>query len=141
MPPAKQPKRKPGRPTKLTPALQEALCKWLASGCYIETACQLVNISDDTYRAWRQRGENGEEPYVGFLAATKEAEAKAEARAIALVQAAMPEDWRAAMTWLERKFPQRWARMEKQQHEHSGNVSHKFTLEIVDGDADEAETT
>lgn len=31
-------------------------------------------------------------------------------RAVAIIQKKMPEDWRAAMTYLERKYPRRWGR-------------------------------
>ena len=31
-------------------------------------------------------------------------------RAVAIIQKKMPEDWRAAMTYLEGKHPKRWGR-------------------------------
>jgi len=79
------------------------------------TACQAVGISETTLGNWRARAAEGEEPYVTFVEATKEAEAKAELRALALVQKAMPENWAAAMTWMERKFPARWSRGERRE--------------------------
>lgn len=108
------------RPTKCTPELTEKICEYLASGCYACTACQLVGIGTTTLQEWQVKGAAGEEPYASFTAAIKEAEAKAEARAVALVQKAMVDDWKAAMTWMERKFPDRWSRGERREHTGPG---------------------
>ena len=35
---------------------------------------------------------------------------KAEVRAVAIIQKKMPDDWRAALAYLERKHPKRWGR-------------------------------
>jgi hypothetical protein len=45
-----------------------------------------------------------------FFEAYRKAEATAEEKAIKAVQAAFPSDWRAAMTYLERRHPGRWAK-------------------------------
>lgn len=125
-----------GRPTKCTPELTEKICEYLASGCYVCTACQAVGISETTLGNWRARAAEGEEPYVTFVEATKEAEAKAELRALALVQKAMPENWTAAMTWMERKFPDRWSRGERREVTGAGGgpVAHSIIFEVVGGE-------
>ena len=125
-----------GRPTKCTPELTEKICEYLASGCYVCTACALVGISDQTLSNWKQRGEAGEEPYLGFVDAIKDAEARAEARAVALVQKAMVDDWKAAMTWMERKFPDRWSRGERREITGAGGgpVAHSIIFEVVGGE-------
>jgi hypothetical protein len=124
------------RPTKCTPELTEKICEYLASGCYVCTACQAVGISETTLGNWRARAAKGEEPYVTFVEATKEAEAKAELRALALVQKAMPENWAAAMTWMERKFPARWSRGERREVTGAGGgpVAHSIIFEVVGGE-------
>jgi hypothetical protein len=124
------------RPTKCTPELTERICEYLASGCYVCTACQAVGISETTLGNWRARAAKGEEPYVTFVEATKEAEAKAELRALALVQKAMPENWAAAMTWMERKFPARWSRGERREVTGAGGgpVAHSIIFEVVGGE-------
>lgn len=124
------------RPTKCTPELTEKICEYLASGCYVCTACQAVGISETTLGNWRARAAEGEEPYVTFVEATKEAEAKAELRALALVQKAMPENWAAAMTWMERKFPARWSRGERREVTGAGGgpVAHSIIFEVVGGE-------
>ena len=122
------------RPTKCTPELTERICEYLASGCYVCTACQLVGIGTSTLQEWQTKGAAGEEPYAAFTAAIKEAEAKAEARAVALVQKAMVDDWKAAMTWMERKFPDRWSRGERRDMNVQGSMQ---IIEVpVHGDDD-----
>ena len=116
------------RPTKCTPELTEKICEYLASGCYVCTACQLVGIGTSTLQEWQTKGAAGEEPYAAFTAAIKEAEAKAEARAVALVQKAMVDDWKAAMTWMERKFPDRWSRGERR--EISGSINQTVIIPV-----------
>ena len=48
--------------------------------------------------------------YRQFWQAVKAAEGEAEVRAVAIIQKKMPEDWRAAMSYLERQHPKRWGR-------------------------------
>jgi hypothetical protein len=124
------------RPTKCTPELTERICEYLASGCYVCTACDLCGIDQSTYHRWRERGENGEEPYCEFVKAIKDAEARAEAHAVALVQKAMVDDWKAAMTWMERKFPDRWSRGERREVTGAGGgpVAHSIIFEVVGGE-------
>ena len=47
-----------------------------------------------------------------FLEAVRQAEAEAEARIVLQWQKAMPEDWRAAQAFLERRYPERWGKKE-----------------------------
>lgn len=93
------------RPSKLTPELQEEMCRLLADWVPVETACDALGISDSTYYAWRKRGReeqdllaawpenkkvgkreqarrDREAPYLEFLEATTRAIAKGEAYAI-----------------------------------------------------------
>src|SRR5437660_9018297 len=100
-----------GRPTKLTPQVQAAILAAIEGGNYIQVAARCAGVTDATFYNWLAWGERqGSGPYFEFFVAVKLAEAKAEAAAIRHVQAAMPESWQAAMTFLERKFPDRWRR-------------------------------
>ena len=53
-----------------------------------------------------------------FCQAIKKALADFEVRTVTLVQQAAPADWRAAMTLLERRFPDRWGRRDRVDHTH-----------------------
>lgn len=48
-----------------------------------------------------------------FLVATNKATAEAEVYAVGIVRKHMPDQWTAAMTFLERKAPDRWKRREQ----------------------------
>lgn len=52
-------------------------------------------------------------PCVVFSALLVKAEAQAEARAVGNVVAAGANSWQAAMTYLERKYPERWGRRDR----------------------------
>ena len=113
-----------GRPTKLTPHVQEEFVKALLAGCYIETAAAFVGIHKDSYHEWLHRGatekarvnggENGkkvrlrEKPYVDFSDAISHALAESEVRDVALLTKAGLNDWRAIVAKLERRYPERW---------------------------------
>jgi len=130
-----------GRPTKLTPQLQENICKYIAAGNYLVTACQACGIDKSTYLRWlgqaEQEANNGGGLYHDFGLAVKRAEAEQEA-AIAqrLIDGALPGqrkkviktnadgttseevtetggDWLAAATYLERRHPDRWGRKDR----------------------------
>lgn len=98
--------KKIGRPTKLTPELQEKICKYVANGNYFTTACQAVGISYQTYLNWLERakaeeaatkteeteeateGHNGGGLYLDFFEALKIADAQAEAERVSRIREA-----------------------------------------------------
>jgi transposase-like protein len=67
-----------GRPTKLTPELQEAICEHLRSGNLLQVAAQAEGIDRATLWRWRKRGEAGEAPFDVFCNAVERAMAEAE---------------------------------------------------------------
>jgi len=99
------------RPTKLTPAVSERIVQALRAGNYAEPACRSAGISASTYYRWLERGETEADGiYHEFSEAIRQAEADAEVHAVALLRRAMPNDWRAALAYLERRHPSRWRR-------------------------------
>ena len=128
-----------GRKSKLTPEIQKTVCDNLRGGCYVLTACARAGISEATYYSWLQKGEEGKRPYLEFLESVKKAEADAEALAVGTVLrvAFDPErpNWQAAMTYLERRYPQRWGRrVVEAQVEHSGPGGKAIPLRLEDYD-------
>ena len=124
-----------GRPSKLTPKIQEEILRVIKSGNYIETACAYVGINKSTFYEWLKRGarekdrvaknprakvRKSEQPYVDFSNAVEKALAQAEIRDVAIIGKAAEENWQAAAWRLERKFPERWGRKEKYALEHTG---------------------
>jgi len=90
-----------------------AFLRSMAAGNYLDTAADVAGISKQTVYNWIKRGEAHERPYDRFLDAYKKACATAEANAVHEVRTAGkagPQHWTASMTFLERRFPERWAR-------------------------------
>jgi hypothetical protein len=131
-----------GRKSKLTPDVLKRITDALKSGNYRDTAAAYAGIGVSTLALWMQKGraaidrintektrtigkgKNGrtiepkptaqEQPYVDLVDAVKGAESEAEARMVMVVQkAAIGGEWTAAMTYLERKFPEKWGRKDR----------------------------
>ena len=103
------------RKSKLTIEVQMKICEALRGGNYREVAVQWAGVPLETFNDWMKRKD---ERYIVFQRAIEEAERAAEVRAVALVMKAAGADPRHAQWWLERKFPERWAR--KERHEVTG---------------------
>lgn len=103
-----------GRPTKLTPAIRNAIVKSVTAGNYLETAADLVGVDVATVRRWIQRGAQARQreegplpddvPFADFCAAVKKGRALAVSRAQAVIQK-RGKNWQAAAWWLERSAP------------------------------------
>lgn len=108
---------KRGRKTKLTPELQEEICKYIKQGNYAKTACLLCNISEATYYNWLERGKTSKSgKYVEFLESIKKAEKFADAYFVQIIRKAAekhPMNWTAAAWLLERRSPQEWGNKEE----------------------------
>lgn len=120
--------RTPGRPTKLTREIQEAIVAQLKGGNFFAVACRLAGVSEATGKEWLARGEGADPkrtacpPYVGFAAAIRKAEARGETASLQRVQKSINADpkrpdGRLALEFLTRRFPERWGRSRM---EHTG---------------------
>ena len=91
--------------------MQEKIVRVIRAGNYAYIAAEYAGIGQTTFYRWLEQGEAQKTgPYREFREAVKAAEREAEIRAVATVQQHMATSWQAAMTYLERKFPQRWGR-------------------------------
>lgn len=106
---------------KLNEELIDTITDHISKGNYIYVACEAAGIAHQTYDRWLRQGEeelnkadNIEDVagnlYVQLVHRVKKAEAEAEARTVSLVYNAAPKNWLAGITWLERKYPERWGR-------------------------------
>jgi transposase len=120
-----------GRKTKLTRELIDEASKLIRAGNYNETVCQYLGIHKSTWYKWLAEGEQANSGLKKeFFDSIKKAEAHAEIRNVQVIQKAANESWQAAMTYLERKFPDRWGRKDKVNAdvEHSGQVNVKHDI-------------
>lgn len=89
-----------GRRLLLTPEVQDAICKTLQFGVDVPTACAREGISQATYYSWRKQGEQGQEPFASFLAATEKAMAELEAKVTVQILKQSQANWQAGAWWL-----------------------------------------
>ena len=94
-------KRKPGRPTLCTDEIADKLLEGIREGQSIEGAAIRAGIAPRTYYQWKEKGENGEEPFVQFLQTLRQAEAEVEYETAGHWRNHTSEDWRAAKEFLE----------------------------------------
>ncbi|HEV8639460.1 MAG TPA: hypothetical protein VG370_35065 [Chloroflexota bacterium] len=100
-----------GRPTKLTAERQARACQAVQLGATYEMAAQYAGIGYSTWATWLQRAAAGRHPYVEFLEALKEAEARAVLGWLAKIEkAASDGEWTAAAWKLERRYPHAYGR-------------------------------
>jgi hypothetical protein len=124
-------KRRPGRPSKLTPDTQARILSMVRSGASYKTACIAGGIGERTFHRWRSKGEDphAKPEYRQFWLALTRAEQEGHAARLALITKAARTDWRAAAWMQERLDPQRWSLKHKVEH----TVEHQAKIE--DGDA------
>lgn len=105
------------RPSKLTDEVQEATARLIKVGVTVEVAAETVGISPETFYDWMRRGElkgSREAKYRKFRAAVEQARAEAEATLVTRVaKAASNGSWQAAAWLLERRSPERWAKIKE----------------------------
>lgn len=100
--------RSRGGKTKLTNHRAALILHAISCGCYRETAAELAGVKAETLSHWM--GWTGE-PYDTFQRLVRKAEANLEARMVGILTAQAEVKPEMALAILERKFPQRWAKV------------------------------
>ena len=122
------------RPSKLTPELQDNICKLIEEGNYPAQAAELEGIAESTFYSWMKKGREAKykSKFMEFVEAIKKAESKAEQFHINVIKNAASKNWTASAWYLERKHPDRWGKQTKMEMEHSGEVKqeHKGSIEV-----------
>lgn len=105
------------RPISLTQAKIDAICDHIHMGNFAVTACAIENVAESTFYYWLDVGRKDQlagkaSIHATLLESIKKASAIAES---ANVQLALQGGlgWQANMTWLERRFPDRWGQQSK----------------------------
>ena len=106
-----------GRPTKLTPEVQQVIIEGLEHGMHQESACSRAGINKTTYYRWLERGDSEapeDEIYRTFRHAVEKARAKPEAEALQAINVAWRDGtWQAAAWFLERSHPHKYGRINR----------------------------
>ena len=110
-------------PRKLDDTMIEALSTVIAEGNYYITACSICGISEPCFYGWLKIAEEDEQSgltedesrYIRLVKSLKKAEAEAEANFLSVVSeaATIKREWLPAMTFLERRHPDRWGRKDR----------------------------
>lgn len=100
--------RSQGGKTKLTNHRAAVILHAISCGCYRETAAELAGIKAETLSHWM--GWSGE-PYETFQRLVRKAEAGLESRMVNILTGQAEIRPELALAILERKFPQRWAKV------------------------------
>lgn len=126
------------RPLKLTPELQEKIVTAVREGNYAQVAAQAAGIGETTFYRWMQTGERASSGiYREFREAIKAAEAEGEMTAVVAVRSGFGDDWKAAMTYLERRHPERWRK--RDEIAHTGKDGGPLALKWENASRDEDE--
>lgn len=115
-----EPKKKPGRQSKLTTELIAKIRGYVAAGNTFKIACQLCRISETIFYKWMGATDSSDPLILELIQSVKEATAEAEAAMVARVRDASRENWTAAAWMLERRNPEVWGRRDTIKAEHSG---------------------
>lgn len=94
----------------------EEIIAYLHHGAFVETAAAAAGISKQTFYNWLRRARDPKRSSTAlrkFRRDVKQAMALSEARMIGFVSDAAETQWQAAAWHLERKYPQRWGRLQK----------------------------
>ncbi len=120
-----------GRPSKLTPILQEKICAYIRTGLVREHAATACGITAFTFRQWLKRGKT--EPrgiFCDFLSAVKAAEAACLAECLDTIMKAAKKDWKAAAWIAERRDRKNYSRPFVDQF---GPIKDKPSVVVVTG--------
>jgi hypothetical protein len=99
------------RPTKRTPEVENKILQAVEAGNHRRVAAAFAGVSLRVISHWITLGKRSPGSVHGaFLRRLLDAEARAEIRAVAFINKAGQEDWKAAAWYLERKHPGRWGR-------------------------------
>lgn len=117
-----------GRPTKLTPEVQERILRAIRLGATREVAARAAGVDERTFYRWLQRGEAAKSgQYCQFRQAMARAESEGEITHLEAIAA----DGGAGSKWiLSRRHPERWT--EVQRHEVSGKDGTPLVVKFVE---------
>ncbi len=108
------------QPRLLTPEVQKVICEAIEAGTTLEIAARAARIGPRTLDEWLEHGRNelrenpdAEGPCADFVRAVTVASATFEKDTLAIIQDAASKNWTAAAWLLERKFPERYAKVDR----------------------------
>lgn len=136
---AQTPKKKGGRPPKLTEEIIAVVVSELLRGNWFSSACRRAGISRETGYTWREEGRTARRGSLlrRFSDAVEQADVQAELSAVDVVHGAVKDkSLKAAQFLLTRRFWKRWGQKRattvtakgglshRHEHRHTGAIAH-----------------
>lgn len=119
------------KPFKLTNKIQGTIIQLLSQGNYIETACHAAGIHRRTFYSWLERAKDPEYDnprYKIFRNQVEQALALSEANLLKMAR----DGSREALPIMERRWPTRWGRWERQSLEVTGKDGGPIKVQAAD---------
>lgn len=110
--PPSDPPRKRGRPTLLTPEVQEEICQALKISVPIKHAALAAGVSERDFEHWMEYGRAGKEPFAEFLSAVTRAQSQA-VKNLTTITLTGGKGSGGAQFLLERRFREHYGRQER----------------------------
>lgn len=98
----------PRPPPQYSRGLHIQICEYIRAGHHPETAAEMCGLSAGKYKAWVQRGNEGDPFLAEFARDVANAGAHAEADIASSVFEAAKKDAAIGIKWLERQRQARW---------------------------------
>ena len=114
---------------KISHELALAFCALVESGMPIGRCCDLLHITESSYRRWVDKAKAGEEPYIGFVRMLAAADARKTARLLSGIEEQGKKDWKALAWILERSNKEEFGKTSKVDVSHQ--VSGKVQVEAL----------
>lgn len=121
-----------GRKSKMTADVVANILNGIRAGNYPRVAAQLSGIAASVHNKWMARGDKGavgDEMYVEYRDAVMRAEAELHSKVAQIAMKHIGQNGKDALAFLERRFPDEWAKREK--HDHSGTVDHRVGVVMM----------
>ncbi len=117
-------RRRPGRPSKLTPQTMALILAAIKCGAPNKVACAAAGIHAATMYKWLDKGrERPDSEYGEFRDELTRARQEGRVSRLGIIQKAAKMDWRAAAWLLERDMPDEFSLRYKIEHSVSGEVT------------------
>ena len=104
-------KNKVGRPTDLTEENKALIEQCIGAGLTQKDACEIIGVTEKTFCNWKN---SEDEEFIQFFQHLKRISIQAKLdRLERIKKAGEAGTWVADMTWLERRYPREWGRLDK----------------------------
>ncbi len=98
---------------RLQPSVQDNFVHLVRQGNFTIAVCRALSIHRSTFYDAMARGKDGDPEWVDFYERVNKAKGEAECNAVDKLVTHMDTDFRAVTWFLERAYPNRWAKKEQ----------------------------